>query len=112
MRRNTRTLVGSAITCLIAVALCTAPRAIEAQPTKAPRIGILSWWPPSPIIREDFRQAFREVGYVEGQNIIIEHSTASTFLAVEATTRSVNGIGRTAKRICASSGTRGLPWQQ
>ena len=39
-------------------------------------------------------------------------STASTSLAVEATTTFVNGIGSTAKRICASSSTRGLPWQQ
>jgi ABC-type uncharacterized transport system substrate-binding protein len=76
MRCSTRAVVGAAITCLIAVALLTAPRAIEAQQAKAPRIGILSWWPPSPVIREDFRKAFREVGYVEGQNIVIEYRWA------------------------------------
>jgi enoyl-CoA hydratase/carnithine racemase len=32
--------------------------------------------------------------------------------AVEVTTRSVNGIRRTARRIFGSSGTRGLRWQQ
>jgi uncharacterized protein len=38
-------------------------------------------------------------------------STAVKSSAVEVTTRSVRGIGDTAKRICASSSTRGLPWQ-
>ncbi len=39
-------------------------------------------------------------------------STASTSSAAEATTRFVSGIGSTARRICASSGIRGPPWQQ
>src|SRR5688500_11290679 len=58
-------------------ALLAAPLTAEAQQAKAPRIGILSWWPPSPVIREDFRKAFREVGYVENQNIVIEYRWAN-----------------------------------
>ena len=43
------------------------------QPTKVPRIGYLS--PGSPVHRrrtEAFRQGLRELGYVEGKNIVIE----------------------------------------
>ena len=44
------------------------------QPTKVPRIGYLSGSPPSAIAAriEAFRQGLRELGYVEGKNIVIE----------------------------------------
>ena len=44
------------------------------QPTKIPRIGYLSGTSPSTSSarREAFRQGLRELGYVEGKNIIIE----------------------------------------
>jgi putative tryptophan/tyrosine transport system substrate-binding protein len=48
---------------------------VEAQqPTKVPRIGYLSATSPSvnPTRIEAFRQGMRELGYVEGKNIIIE----------------------------------------
>jgi putative ABC transport system substrate-binding protein len=52
-------------------ALLAAPRAAEAQQTgKVPRIGILGS-SPSPFW-EVFRQALRELGYVEGRNIVLE----------------------------------------
>ena len=53
-------------------ALCVCP--LEAQqPTKIPRIGYLTAFP-SPIAArtEAFRQGLRELGYVEGKNIVIE----------------------------------------
>src|SRR6266566_4310369 len=57
--------------------LLAAPLAAEAQPReKLPRVGYLSPGSPSEPFRrrrfEAFRQGLRELGYVEGQNIVIE----------------------------------------
>src|SRR5207247_10229387 len=57
--------------------LLAAPLAAEAQPReKLPRVGYLSPGSPSEPLRrrrfEAFRQRLRELGYVEGQNIVIE----------------------------------------
>ena len=56
-------------------ALCALLAAAEAQqPTKIPRIGYLGGASPStnPARIEAFRQGLRELGYVEGKNIVIE----------------------------------------
>jgi putative ABC transport system substrate-binding protein len=45
------------------------------QPAKVPRIGYLSISPAGPRV-EAFRQGLRELGYVEGKNIIIEWRSA------------------------------------
>ena len=53
--------------------------AVEAQqPTQIPRIGYLGGAAPSANAdrREAFRQRLRELGYVEGKNIIIEWRSA------------------------------------
>jgi putative tryptophan/tyrosine transport system substrate-binding protein len=42
------------------------------QTTKVPRIGYLGLNDPSSPVFESFRQGLREVGYIEGQNVIIE----------------------------------------
>jgi putative ABC transport system substrate-binding protein len=57
---------------LVPGSLLAAPLAVEARPAgKVPRIGILGSTPtPS---WEAFRQALRELGYVEGRNIVLEH---------------------------------------
>ena len=47
----------------------------DAQPPKVYRIGYLSGRGPSPP-REEFIQALRNLGYVEGKNIAIEHRSA------------------------------------
>ena len=65
----------------IALTLLVAPLAVGAQPAgKVPRIGILALFRPEhPQARElsdAFRQGLRELGYVEGQNIIIEYRSA------------------------------------
>jgi putative ABC transport system substrate-binding protein len=58
---------------LIAVLLLALGVIADAQqPTKVPRIGYLGG--PNPLLerREAFRQGLRELGYIEGKNIIIE----------------------------------------
>ena len=60
---------------LVPVVLLTVAVIAEAQqPTKVPRIGYLAPTFPSsaPVRREALRQGLRELGYVEGKNIVIE----------------------------------------
>ena len=59
--------------------LLAGPLIAEAQsPGKVPRIGVLS---PGGLDRADaFRQGLRELGYVEGRNILIEYRTADGHL--------------------------------
>ena len=61
--------------------LLTSPLAAEGQPAgKVPKIGLLSTTPlEHPQARaglDQFRQALGELGYVEGQSIVIEHRSA------------------------------------
>ena len=58
---------------LIAVIMTlTQGLAAAQQPAKVPRIGYLGLNDPSSHLFESFRKGLREVGYIEGQNIIIE----------------------------------------
>lgn len=64
-----------AVVVAAAIGLLRSPLAL-AQPTgKTPRIGFLSPSAPSPI-SEGFRQGLRDLGYVEGQNILVEYRWA------------------------------------
>src|SRR5438132_4364234 len=59
--------------------LLTAPLAAEAQQAgRVPRIGFLSLTSPSdrPPLLDAFRQGLRELGWVEGQNIVIDYRYA------------------------------------
>ena len=56
---------------LATLLLTTAPSAQAQQPKKLPRIGYLAGDPHSPS-HEAFRQGLRDLGYVEGQSILIE----------------------------------------
>ena len=58
---------------LATVLLTTAPPAEAQQPTKIPRIGFLGdSASTNPARNEAFRQGLRDLGYVEGKNIVIE----------------------------------------
>ena len=60
---------------LVALGLFCAPLAAEAQPSaKVPRIGLLSVLSPAlgESKAESFRQGLRELGYMEGQNFLLE----------------------------------------
>src|SRR5438132_10756850 len=63
---------------LATVLLTTASPAVAQQPTKVPRIGFLAVAPLSTFSArtEAFRQGLRELGYVEGKNIVIEWRSA------------------------------------
>jgi len=54
--------------------LTTAPPAVAQQPGKVPRIAWLTagFLSSSPGRHEAFRQGLRELGYVEGKNILID----------------------------------------
>src|SRR5215468_5776499 len=69
---NTKKLIGLALVAML-FALC---HPVEAQqPKKVPRIGYLTAASASAMVpRSDaFRQGLRELGYIEGKNIIIEY---------------------------------------
>jgi putative ABC transport system substrate-binding protein len=62
---------------LIVAALALAEPPAGAQQTqKVPRIGFLGGAKPDTPILQSFRQGLRELGYVEGQNIILEPRTS------------------------------------
>jgi putative tryptophan/tyrosine transport system substrate-binding protein len=63
---------------LCALLLALSFPAAAQQPTKIPRIGYLSGPSPSTSAnrRQAFRQGLRELGYVEGKNIVIEYRYA------------------------------------
>ena len=65
--------------CALAGGLRTVPLAVEAQPAAArgPRIGFLAPNPTAnPHLREAFLQGLRDLGYVEGRNVVIEYRDA------------------------------------
>jgi putative ABC transport system substrate-binding protein len=70
-------LRGSVLALTVFALTCAA----EAQPTKsAPRIGWLAVGSaPTPALDDAFRQSLRDLGYVEGKNIVIEYRSAKTF---------------------------------
>ena len=59
---------------LLALAFLAAPSAVEAQSAKVPRIGVLVVVPPVILksFQEEFHAGLRELGYVEGQNILVD----------------------------------------
>ena len=67
---------GKIFVCLLITALLTAAPPAEAQqPVSIPRIGFVSNTTPSAVAArmEAFRLGLRELGYVEGKNIVIEY---------------------------------------
>jgi putative ABC transport system substrate-binding protein len=69
MRKHAQLLVGL----ILVIGFVWVPLTANAQQSeKTPRIGLLgNQFPTSPLYN-DFRQGLRELGYIEGKNIIIE----------------------------------------
>lgn len=71
--------VGLILTLALGTVVAPLPAAAQ-KPSKVPRIGILDVsFPADPTtrpLREAFRQGLRDLGWVEGQNIAIEHRYA------------------------------------
>jgi putative tryptophan/tyrosine transport system substrate-binding protein len=61
---------------LVALALATIHPAQAQQPKKIPRIGYMHSAAKPDVTVEAFRQGLRELGYVEGKNIVIEYRNA------------------------------------
>src|ERR1700675_4467690 len=106
-------------TVLALLALGAAPLAAEAQQAaKIARIGYLS---PNlatgPHLREAFRQGLRDLGYVEGRNLVIEYRDAGgkverlPALAAELVALKVDVIvaASTLPALAAKQATRALP---
>jgi putative tryptophan/tyrosine transport system substrate-binding protein len=53
------------------------PIAAQAQASRdMPRIGVLVFTPMAPAVQDGFRQGFREHGYIEGRNVVVEWRSA------------------------------------
>jgi ABC-type uncharacterized transport system substrate-binding protein len=75
-----RALRGATLAVGLTLGLFTEPLSAAGQPpAKVPRIGFLSWLGCSddPYLRGSFRDGLRELGYVEGNNIVIECRSAT-----------------------------------
>jgi putative ABC transport system substrate-binding protein len=102
-----------------AIAFSAAPLAAEAQQAvKIARIGYLvTNLATSPYLPEAFRQGLRDLGYVEGRNLVIEYRDAEgkverlPALAAELVALKVDVIlaGGTPQALAAKQATRALP---
>src|SRR5262245_3467820 len=68
---------GGGVLGLLALLLLAIPGTAPAQPPgKTPRIGVLVWWSAGTAVAErtigPFREGLRELGYIEGQTLLIE----------------------------------------
>src|SRR6185436_20124762 len=109
-----RTFLGT-----LASGLLTAPLAGDAQQAaKVPRIGFLTGnLAASPHVVEAFRQGLRDLGYVEGRNVVIEYRDAEgkperlPILAAELVALKVDVIvaGGTPQALAAKQATKTIP---
>jgi len=104
----------------VILSLTLAPLAGEGQQAaKVPRIGYLALNPgTSPHLREAFLQGLRDLGYVEGRNVVIEYRSAEgkperfPALAAELVALKVDVIvtgGGTPTALAAKQATRTIP---
>jgi putative ABC transport system substrate-binding protein len=104
----------------IAGGLLATPLDAEAQPAgKVPRIGFLQLNPgANPHLRDAFLQGLRDLGYIEGRNVVIEYRSAEgklerlPALAAELVALKVDVIvtgGGTPTALSAKQATRTLP---
>src|SRR5918992_1104619 len=75
LRSENRKLRGLIILASLLILAGVVPRAQAQQPKKVPRIGYLAAVSPAADAprKEAFRQALKDFGYIEGQNIFIEY---------------------------------------
>ena len=64
------------LACAVAALLARPDAARAQQVTKIPRVGVLRLGPLPPSASEPFRQGLRDLGYVEGQSIVLEYGLA------------------------------------
>jgi putative tryptophan/tyrosine transport system substrate-binding protein len=109
-------LVGRAV--VLALGLILAPLAVEAQPAaKIARIGYLSLDLAASHMNEAFLQGLRDLGYVEGRNVVIEYRDAQgkserlPALAAELVALKVDVIlaGGTPQALAAKQATKTIP---
>jgi putative ABC transport system substrate-binding protein len=102
----------------LAAGLLAAPLAAEAQAGKVPRIGYLHPdLAANPHLHEAFRQGLRDLGYVEGRNVVIEYRDAEgkperlPALAAELVALKVDVLVAqpTVAALAAKQATRTLP---
>src|SRR3954452_23128322 len=102
-RMRRRDFIGSLATIAIA-----SPRTVRAQlSNRVFRIGFLRIGPPPPSFIEPFRQGLRDLGYVEGQNLVIELGLATS--AEQLPEVAVALIRRNVDLIVASGAAAVLP---
>jgi ABC-type uncharacterized transport system substrate-binding protein len=104
---------------VLAVGLLCAPLAVEAQSAaKVPRIGFLTAnLAPNPHLREAFLQGLRDLGYIDGRNVVIEYRDAEgkferlPTLAAELVALKVDVIvaGGTPPALAAKQATKTIP---
>ena len=105
---------------IVAGGLLAAPLAAEGQEAKVPRIGHLNTnLATNPHLLEAFRQGLRDLGYVEGRNLLIEYRDAQgkverlPALAAELVALKVDVIvaaaGGTVVALAAKQATKDLP---
>jgi ABC-type uncharacterized transport system substrate-binding protein len=84
MRRKIKKNIFCVALCAVLFALCFSAAAQQSK--KVPRIGLLSDTANSVAVArtEVFRQGLRELGYLEGKNVIIEYPTAGGTMASRA----------------------------
>jgi putative ABC transport system substrate-binding protein len=65
---------------VFSILILVSPHRAEAQPAKVPRLGFVSATgdpnTPGPQV-EGFRQGLRDLGYIEGKNIVVEYRNAA-----------------------------------
>src|SRR5262245_46791718 len=115
-----RVLAGmvTTLTVVVALAMLAAPQATHGQPTgKVWRLGVVSGGSAGSAFLEAFRQGLRELGWVEGQNLVVEYRLAEgqmerlPALAREIVQLKVDVIaaGPTAAAVAAKSATGTIP---